>query len=97
MKRLWLILLFPILLVALLWWGIKYIWASIFAPDHAWTLAISADQLANSAFNGDPDRTISSRAYYHSREDEHRECWAVFICWILDHIDKNHCEKSKDV
>ena len=97
MKRLWLVLLLPVLLLALSWWLIKYLWAIVFAPDHAWTLAVSVDQTANAAFNGNPDRTISSRAYDHSRNDEHREQWAVCLCWLLDHIDKNHCEKSNGV
>jgi hypothetical protein len=97
MKRIWLILLFPVLLVAIMWWVVKYLWAIAFSPEHAWTLAISADQLANAAFNGNPDETISSRSYRHSQDDEHRECWAVWLCRLLDHIDKDHCLKSNGV
>ena len=97
MKRLWLIVLLPVLLLALVWWFVKYLWCVVVKPSEAWRLAVSADQLANAAFNGHEDRTISSRAYDHSQNDEHRECWAVILCWLLNHIDKNHCEKSKNV
>ena len=90
MKRIYLILLFPLLVLALAWWTIKYLWAIAFAPDHAWDLAISADQLANAAFNGNVDETISSRAGRH-KDDER---WACILCWLLNHIDKDHCEKS---
>ena len=96
MKRLYLILLFPLLVLALAWWVVKYLWAIAFAPDHAWDLAVSADQLANAAFNGNLDETISSRAGRHCLCDkpEDRERWACVLCWLLDKIDPNHCEKS---
>jgi hypothetical protein len=90
MKRLWLVLLLPVLLLALSWWLIKYLWAIAFAPSHAWTLAVSVDQTANAAFNGNPDETISSRAGRHVNDEQ----WACWLCWLLDKIDPNHCEKS---
>ena len=96
MKRLYLILLFPLLVLALAWWAIKYLWAIAFAPDHAWDLAISVDQTANAAFNGNEDETISSRAGRHCRDShpEDREKWACLLCKLLDKLDPNHCEKS---
>ena len=96
MKRLYLVLLFPLLVLALAWWAIKYLWAIMFAPDHAWDLAISVDQLANAAFNGNEDETISSRAGRHCRDShpEDREKWACLLCKLLDKLDPNHCEKS---
>lgn len=96
-QRAVLLALLPLLLLALLAWIVKYLFALVVAPAHGWQLAIAADQLANAAFNGDEDSTISSRAYYHSQDDEHRECWAVWLCKLLDKIDPNHCEKSKGV
>jgi hypothetical protein len=90
MKRLWLVLLLPLLLTALAWWLIKYLWAIVFAPDHAWTLAVSVDQTANAAFNGSIDETISSRAGRHVNDEQ----WACWLCWLLDKIDPNHCKKS---
>jgi hypothetical protein len=92
--RLVLVALFPLLLVAVVWWAVKYVWSVIFSPKHAWTLAVSVDQLANSAFNGNPDETISSRAGRHSQVNEDRECWAVWLCWLLDKLDPDHCNKN---
>ena len=90
MKRIYLVLLFPLLVLALAWWAIKFVWCVVVKPSEAWRLAVSADQLANAAFNGSEDETISSRAGRH--KDEER--WACVLCWLLDHIDPNHCEKS---
>ena len=78
-----------------MWWVVKYTWAVLFDPHHGWDLAIAVDQLANTTFNGSVDETISSRAERHSRHDSNRECWAVILCKLLDHLDKDHCEKSK--
>ena len=89
-KRLTLLTLLPLLLLAVVWWAIKYVWAIVFAPSHAWTLAVSADQLANAAFNGNPDETISSRAGRHKADEK----WACMLCWLLDKLDKDHCNKS---
>jgi hypothetical protein len=96
MKRLWLVLLLPLLLAALGWWLVKYLWAIIFAPDHAWQLAVSVDQTANAAFNGQMDETISSRAGRHCRDShpEDREAWACWLCKLLDKVDPDHCQKS---
>jgi hypothetical protein len=96
-KRLALAALFPLLLLAVAWWAIKYVWAAIFSPNSAWTLAVSADQLANAAFNGNPDETISSRAFRHSQNNEDRELWAVWLCRLLNKVEKDHCKKSLGV
>ena len=90
MKRLYLILLTPLLVLALAWWVIKFVWCLVIKPSEAWRLAVSADQLANAAFNGREDETISSRAGRHKDSEK----WACWLCWLLDHIDPNHCEKS---
>jgi hypothetical protein len=94
MKRVYLITLFHVLLLAIAWWVVKYLWSIAFTPSHAWELAVSVDQLANTAFNGSMDETISSRAGRHSQLNEDRECWAVCLCWLLDKVDDSHCEKS---
>lgn len=96
MKRLWLVVLLPVLLLALVWWFVKYVWCVVVKPSEAWRLAVSADQLANAAFNGHEDETISSRAGRHCRDShsEDRERWACLLCKLLDKLDPNHCEKS---
>jgi fatty acid desaturase len=94
MTRLVIIALFPLLLFAVAWWGIKYCFLTVAAPDKAWRLAVSVDQLANSAFNGNEDETLSSRAGRHSQNNADRECWAVWLCWLLDKVQKEHCKNN---
>lgn len=94
MKRVLLVLILSLAAFTFVWWTIRYLWYIIWEPNESWRLAISLDQLANTTFNGHEDDTISSRAGRHSKEDEHRECWAVWLCRILDKLDPNHCEKS---
>jgi len=55
-----------------------------------WNLLISIDQLFNTILGGHPDETISSRA--GKKQDD--ECWAAWLCWLLNKIDTNHCKKS---
>ena len=57
----------------------------------AWTIAVAHDQLANAAFGGDEDETLSSRAGKAAREGKR---WACVLCRLLDRLDPNHCEKS---
>lgn len=92
--RLWLALLLPLLLFSSLLWILKFAWAWVFDPQHGWQLAKAQDQLANAVLNGHEDEKISSRAWRHSQDDEHREWWAVVLRWVLDGIDKDHCFKS---
>lgn len=93
--RIWLILLSPLVALAGMVWAIKYVWAIIFDPRHAVVLLISIDQLANTALNGDMDETISSRAGRAIRDKDKRNTWwACPLCYVLDRIDPNHCEKS---
>lgn len=55
------------------------------------TLAISYDQLANAAFGGSEDETISSRAGKARREGRR---WGCVLCRWLDELDAGHCERS---
>lgn len=57
----------------------------------AWRLAVAYDQLANAAFGGDPDETISSRAGKAARR---RRRWGCVLCRVLDVFERGHCEKS---
>jgi len=49
------------------------------------------DQLANAAFGGHEDETLSSRAGKAAREGKR---WACVFCRLLDRLDPNHCEKA---
>ena len=55
-----------------------------------WNTLVGIDQLVNAITGGDPDETISSRAA--KRRSGCRFC--RLLCWLLDKIDKNHCDKS---
>ncbi|MDD3675220.1 hypothetical protein [Thauera propionica] len=65
--------------------------AIVTGSRRAWTLAVSYDQLANAAFGGHEDETISSRAGKAAREGKR---WACVLCRLLDRLDPNHCEKA---
>lgn len=90
MKRVYLVLLLPLLILAWVVWLGKYLWAIAADPAHAWQLAVAKDQLANAAFNGNMDETISSRAGRHKDSEK----WACWLCWLLDKLDPDHCQKS---
>ena len=65
--------------------------AALAGSPRAWRLAVSYDQLANTAFGGDEDETISSRAYKAKLKGKR---WGCVLCRILNWLDKNHCENS---
>lgn len=65
--------------------------AALAGSRRAWTIAVAHDQLANAAFGGHEDETISSRAGKAARKGKR---WACALCRLLDRLDPNHCEKS---
>lgn len=70
------------------------LWMLVSIPmrsPRAWLLALSFDQLVNTAWGGDPDETISSRAARGARLGIWRYC---VLCRLLDLIDRGHCERS---
>ena len=92
MKRLALILLLPVLLLAVLLAFLRYAWCIAVNQDKAVRIAVGVDRLANVAANGDPDETISSRAGRGTQES--KPSWCV-LCRLLDWIEKDHCRKSE--
>ena len=74
--------------------GIWMLLAILAGSPRAWRLAISYDQLANTAFGGSEDETISSRAN-RARTEGRR--WGCVLCRLLDKIKKNHCQDSAGV
>ena len=65
--------------------------AILSGSDRAWRLAVSYDQLANTAFGGNEDETISSRAAKASASGRR---WGCALCRVLDWLDKDHCKNS---
>lgn len=71
--------------------GLWMLFAVLGNSRRAWRLAVSYDQLANTAFGGNEDETISSRAGKEARKGKQ---WACVLCRLLDRFDPNHCEKN---
>jgi hypothetical protein len=74
--------------------AVGWLWmlaAVLGGSDRAHRLAVSFDQLANTAFGGNEDETISSRAGKAARDGRR---WACVLCKLLDWIQPNHCELS---
>ena len=65
--------------------------AALVGSPRAWRLAVAYDQLANTAFGGDEDETISSRAYKAATRGRR---WGCILCRLLDKIQPNHCRQS---
>jgi hypothetical protein len=61
---------------------------------YIWNNLIAFDQVMNTIYGGDPDETISSRIgkVAVTRPDSCKFC--VFVCYLLDKIDPDHCTKS---
>lgn len=91
MKRLALILLSPVLLLAWLLVPLAYLLLVVIAPLNAWRVAVAIDQTANAATKGDEDETISSRAGKGARRGVWHWC---LLCRALDWIDPGHCEAN---
>lgn len=73
--------------VAALW----MLCAALAGSPRAWRLAVSYDQLANTAFGGNEDETISSRAYKAATQGRR---WGCVLCRLLDKIQQDHCQKA---
>lgn len=83
-----------LLLLCALAAGVGLSWmliAVICSSARAWRLAVSFDQLANVAFGGHEDETISSRAGKAARQGKR---WGCVLCKFLDLFERNHCELS---
>lgn len=94
MRRLVLTLLLPLMLLSAAAALIRYFWTIAVAPSKTWRIAIGFDQLANVAFNGSEDETVSSRAARAKREGRR---WGCVLCRFLNIFETDHCEKSVGV
>lgn len=60
---------------------------------YLWNFLVSIDQLLNTILGGDPDETVSSRA---AKARDSGKKWGKVVCSVLDRIDPEHCEESKE-
>lgn len=63
------------------------------ARGRSWRLVLSYDQVANAAFGGSEDETISSRA---GKKRDQNVKWGCILCKLLDFLEKDHCTKAKE-
>lgn len=102
LKNFWLyhlqrrVLLLVFLIVGLIAALISIVWlivAITFAPYGARSMNIilALDRLANAAFGGDGQETISSRA---GRAEKTGARWACVLCVFLGWLQKNHCQNA---
>ena len=57
-------------------------------------VAIATDQLANAILNGDPDETLSSRAYRMQQKGQKYWWWTAKAIDLLFFWQKEHCKQS---
>ncbi|MBX3588809.1 MAG: hypothetical protein KF796_19425 [Ramlibacter sp.] len=81
-----------LLLPAMVWGLLVCLVAAVLPPlrKQAARCAISVDQLANAALDGDEDETISSRAAKAQLDGKR---WGCVLCGWLDKIDPGHCAR----
>lgn len=74
---------------------VAHVWmlAAICAGSRrAWKIGIGFDQLANTAFGGDEDETISSRCWRYRDEQPYKT-----LRWLLDAgFGDGHCESARE-
>lgn len=90
MRRLKLLLLWPLLLIGAIYFLLRYPFAVFLAPDKALRMATAMDEAANVAVNGYGDTTISARA---ARARNRGKRWGCVLCRLLDSVDADHCGK----
>ena len=54
-------------------------------------IVLAYDELFNTASNGQENEYFSDRAYSALLNGRH---WGIFMCWLLDFAEKDHCKKS---
>lgn len=91
MRKLALIALYPLLVVALAYTALRYLTCILGNPGKAWHVALMIDETANVDANGRVDETISARAA--KARNAHRH-WGCILCRILDMIQKDHCDHA---
>lgn len=86
----------PLLLIWLMLWLVapialvRMLWAIITGnTQRAWTIALSFDNLGNTASNGQLGQSISSRAAHNQDK-----WWGRVMCRLLDRINPGHCERA---
>jgi hypothetical protein len=89
MKRLFLILVLPILMLGLLLTLGQYLVFILANPDKAFAIARAIDITTNTGFNGKPDTTISART---ARARNAGKTWGCVLCKFYALFQADHCD-----
>lgn len=84
-----LVLIIPVLLLAGVVIGLRYVWCIATNVPKAWQIALSIDDSANVALNGRLGQSISSRAAYAQQAGRR---WGCILCRLLDDVSPHHCQ-----
>lgn len=90
-KRWGLVLLYPLLVLALVYTALRYLTCIVGNPAKAWNIALMIDETANVDVNGRVDESISARA---AKAMYARKPWGCVLCWVLDRVQTNHCQNA---
>ena len=83
-----LVLIIPLLLVAGLVIGLRYLTCIVLNVPKAWLIALSIDDAANVALNGRLGQSLSSRA---AQAWKAGKPWGCILCDLIDEVSPNHC------
>lgn len=89
MKRLFLILVLPLLVLGLLLALGQYLTFILANPDKSFAIARAIDITTNTGFNGKPDTTISART---ARARNRGAWWGCVMCKLYAQFQPNHCD-----
>lgn len=85
-----LLLFLPLILLAFIFFLLKFFLTAIFLPEKAWNQLVALDKFMNVILDGQEDMTISARA----GEKKEQYLAACILCKTLNLFDKNHCDKE---
>ena len=92
MKRLPLLLLYPLLVLGLAFTALRYLTCVIGNPAKAWAVAKMIDETCNVDANGRVNQTISARAALARNAGRP---WGCVLCKLLGWITQtDHCTES---
>lgn len=83
---LFVILAFPLAIL-------RWVGAITTNPEKGWNISKAFDRVGNVLLNGDWREMISTRA---GRSMKEGRTWACVLCRLLNKLDPNHCEESKE-
>lgn len=91
MKRVGLLLLFPLILIGLGYTLLRYLTCLVGNPEKGWSVALMVDETCNVDANGYVNTTISARAARAASRGRH---WGCILCRVLSWVQPHHCDHA---